>query len=106
MSLNTAERLRTSAELKNNLALSGLTLHEVAEDLRFTPERLQSTLEAGTTADPVDVWQLRDYLDQALRDAGGQPASCSALTGRARLKARMWFSLRDAPRHVSRPPDL
>ncbi|MCM2393236.1 DUF2316 family protein [Streptomyces albipurpureus] len=101
MTLNPAERHQTSEELKSNLALSGLTSREVATDLHFTPHRLHSTLQADPAADPVDVWQLRDYLEQAARDAGHQPTAYTVLTKRSRLLARMWFSLREAPRHKS-----
>ncbi|GAA2972881.1 DUF2316 family protein [Streptomyces enissocaesilis] len=99
MTLNDAERRQTSDELQTNFALSGLTTAEVAADLHFTPQRLHSALEADPTCDPVDVWQLRDYLIQAVRDAGHQPAPFTVLTQRSRLKARVWFSLRKAPRH-------
>lgn len=93
MSLNDAERRRTSDELKSNFALSGLTSTEVAADLQFTPKRLQSTLEA--TGDPVDVWELRDYLEHAAKDAGEQPIPYSVLTEQSRLLARRWFRLRE-----------
>ncbi|MFB7085728.1 DUF2316 family protein [Streptomyces sp. NPDC056296] len=99
MTLNDTERHRTSDELKSNLDLSGLTMAEVAADLHFTPQRLRSTLDTDLACDPVDVWQLRDYLDQAVRDTGGRPAPYTVLTRGSRLKARMWFSLRKAPRH-------
>ncbi|MGI8589478.1 MAG: DUF2316 family protein [Nakamurella sp.] len=100
MSLNDTERRRTSDELKSNLELSGLTFSEVAEDLDFSPERLQSGLDVGDAVDPVDIWQLRDYLEHAALDAGLRPAAYTVLTSRSRLAARMWFGLREAPRHV------
>ncbi|WP_329124698.1 DUF2316 family protein [Streptomyces sp. NBC_01465] len=97
MSLNATERLRTSEELKTNLRLSGLTPGEAAADLHFTPRRLRDALDASS--DPADVWQLRDYLEHAARDAGQHPTPYTVLTDRARLLARAWFSLRKAPRH-------
>ncbi|MFJ6695302.1 DUF2316 family protein [Streptomyces sp. NPDC091272] len=99
MSLNDAERHRTCEEFAQNLALARLTPHEAAADLGFAPERLRRTLDAASTSDPVDVWQLRDYLRQAVVDSGGTPVRHTVLTERSRLKARMWFSLRRAPRH-------
>jgi hypothetical protein len=84
---------------KPNLALSGLTRLQVATDLRFTPQRLRSTLDVDHANDLVDVWQLRDYLEQAVRDAGHQPVPYTVLSRRSRLKARLWFSSRKAPRH-------
>jgi len=104
MTLNDAESRRTSGELTTNLGLSGLTTSEVAGDLCFTLERLQSALAVADGADPVDVWELRDYLEQAARDAGRQPAGYTVLTDRSRHLARTWFRLRKAPRHVFATP--
>lgn len=104
MTLNPTERRRTSEELKRNLAVSGLTRAEAAVDLQFTPERLQSALDVADTADPVDIGQLRDYLEQAVRDGGRTPVGYSVLTSRSRLLARVWFRLRDAPRHAFAAP--
>ncbi|MGW0854402.1 DUF2316 family protein [Streptomyces sp. NPDC002690] len=103
MSLNESERRRTEAELRKNLALCGLTAEEVAADLGVTPEEVRRTLDVTERTDPVEVWRLRDYLDQAVRDAGGRPAPFTVLTGRARLAARTWFTLREAPRHDFTP---
>ncbi|QKW25857.1 DUF2316 family protein [Streptomyces seoulensis] len=100
MSLNDAERRRTSQELKANLAASGLSAREAAEDLGFAPERLRSALDVGPSGDPVDVWELRDYLDQAVRDTGRAPVPWTVLTEPARHLAREWFPLREAPRHT------
>ena len=101
MSLTTKQQDRTSKELKANLQLSGLTGAQVAADLKFTPSRLQDTLDLTAGSHPVDVWQLRDYLDQAVRDAGLEPAPFSVLTEQSRALARMWFRLRPAPRHIA-----
>lgn len=56
-------------------------------------------------AGPAEVWQLRDYLDQAVRDAGGRPVPFTVLTDRARHLARVWFTLPQAPRHDFTPGD-
>ncbi|WP_326655898.1 DUF2316 family protein [Streptomyces sp. NBC_00385] len=77
MTLNAAERHRTGEEFAQNLALTGLSPHEVAADLAFTPERLRRTLDVAPASYAVDVWQLRDYLQQAVLDAGGTPVSHS-----------------------------
>ncbi|MEV1019486.1 DUF2316 family protein [Streptomyces sp. NPDC050264] len=100
MTLNPAERHRTSEELLDNLARSGLELHDVAADLGRTRERLRGTLDVDPASDPGDVWQLRDYLRQAVLDAGGAPTPYTVLTDRSRGMARVWFRLRKAPRHV------
>ncbi|WSI67626.1 DUF2316 family protein [Streptomyces sp. NBC_01336] len=64
------------------------------------PVRLRQTLDVDPVSDPVDVWQLRDHLQQAVLDAGGTPVPYSVLSDRSRLRARPWFRLRSAPRHV------
>jgi hypothetical protein len=100
MSLNSEEQRRTSAELRQNLEFSGLSAADAASDLDFTAARLESTLALDYASDPVDVWQLRDYLEQAVRDAGHTPIAFTVLTESSRLSARGWFRLREAPRHV------
>jgi hypothetical protein len=71
--LTEAEQRRTSDELNSNLGLAG--------------------------ADPVDVRQLRDYLEQAVCDARRAPVSFPVLTEDARARAHQWFSLREPLRH-------
>ena len=105
MSLNAAERRRTSEELHQNLALSGLTEQAVADELGYSLTRLRAAL-AVEDADPVDVWQLRDQLERAVLDAGAVPVVYSVLTEDARGAARMWFRLRPAPRREAVRPLL
>ncbi|MYT69204.1 MULTISPECIES: DUF2316 family protein [unclassified Streptomyces] len=102
MSLNAEERRRTAEELRHNLTLTALTDQQVAADLEWTPARLTTTLDIEN-ADPVDVWQLRDYLAQAVRDTGHEPVPFTVLTDRSRTMARAWFALRTAPRHDFTP---
>ncbi|MFE6888279.1 DUF2316 family protein [Streptomyces sp. NPDC057694] len=102
MSLNAEERHRTGKELRSNLALTGLTDQQIAADLEWTPGRLTNALDIEG-ADPVDVWQLRDYLAQTVRDAGRDPVPFTVLTDRSRVMARAWFGLRTAPRHDFTP---
>lgn len=98
MSLSEAERLRTSRELQDNLARSGLTTAQVAADLRYSLSRLQATLALFAGNDPADVWQLRDYLEQVVRDTGGEASPFTVLTESSRSAAQVWFHLRPAPR--------
>ena len=98
MSLNDAERVRTRRELQRNLELSGLTTSQVAADLGMSLHRMEDTFALGGQSDPADVWQLRDYLEQVVRDVGGQPATFTVLTEQSRAAARVWFTLRPAPR--------
>jgi hypothetical protein len=99
MSLNPDQLRRTREELRANLERTGLAEAEVLSDLQWTPERLDAALRSTGSSDPVDVWQLRDYLEMAVRDAGGTPVPFSTLTSANRIRARLWFRLRRAPRH-------
>ena len=98
MSLTPVELARTRDELHANLALTGLTTEQIGADLGCAPATVESALDPGT-GDPVDVWLLRDYLEQAVRDAGRTPVPFTILTDQAKLRARRWFPLREAPRH-------
>lgn len=99
MSLNRAEQTITSHELHANLALCGLSAEAVASDLGWSTDRLEHTLAVDGPSDPVDVWELRDYLEQTVEAYGHESIPFTVLTSSARTKARMWFSLRRPPRH-------
>jgi hypothetical protein len=99
MSLNDAERRRTAAELRQALDRSGLGLDEVAADLSMTRDRVTRVLNVAS-AESVDVWQLRDYLQQAIADQGFETVRFTVLTESSRTAARQWFRLRAAPRHT------
>ncbi len=99
MSLDDGERRRTGEELRRNRELSGLTEAEIAADLGLAPEEVRGILAMTGVADPADVWLLRDYLEQAVRDAGKEPLPFTVLTERDRPRAERWFGLRAAPRH-------
>jgi pyridoxine 4-dehydrogenase len=99
MSLNDAETARTAAELQENFDRSTLTLAEAAADLVITEGELRALLSVENV-DPAAVWQLRDYLEQAVTDDGGEPAPFTILTEDNRRKAQGWFTLREAPRHA------
>lgn len=101
MSLNTEELARTRSELRANLDLAGLTTAQVATDLDWSADRVHTALHSTRPSDPVDVWQLRDYLEYAVRDAGRTPIPFTILTSRNRIMAHRWFNLRTAPRHNS-----
>lgn len=91
MSLNPAQRLRTSEELRANLRLCGAAPARLAEQLGFTAERLADTLEVNDRSEPSDVWLLRDRLDGLVRARGAGPVRYSVLTEQARRAAATWF---------------
>lgn len=103
MSLDQEELRRTRQELRANFELSGLTGAEVDADLGFGPDRLDNVLGLAGDHTPEEVWLLRDYLDQAIRDQGRDPVPFTVLTEQSRVRARSWFSLRPAPHHDFAP---
>lgn len=99
MSLNSFEQATTSEQLKLNLALTGLSHGQLTADLGYSADRLAAAL-AVDSADPVDVWELRDYLTNAVIDSGNRPVPFTVLTNASRRQAAIWFQLRIAPRHA------
>lgn len=97
--LNRQEIAATRDELARNADLTGLTPAQIAADLGFTEKHLEQAMTLDRVSDPADVWQLRDYLEQAVRDGGGTPVHFTVLTEASRSPARNWFRLRPAPRH-------
>jgi hypothetical protein len=93
MSLNDEQREGTRRELLRNLELCGLATDALASELGFSPARLKVTLNVEPDSDPVDVWMLRDVLENAVRAAGGTPERHSVLTETARADAQRWFGL-------------
>lgn len=97
MSLS-AETLRQARiELVAALEQSGLSRAEVAADLGFTEEGLAAAVAVDRGADPVEVWMVRDYLEQAARDRGAEPYPHTVLTEELRIAALKWFDLRQPP---------
>ncbi|WP_417215597.1 DUF2316 family protein [Arthrobacter sp.] len=97
MTLKPAERQATGEQLAANFERSGLSREQVCEDLEFTEDELDASLELREMVDPVDVWVLRDYLELAVRQAGADPVEYTVLTEEARTEAYKWYVLRDAP---------
>lgn len=90
----------TSQELAANLALTGLSVEQVADDLDLAPDYVAGLIAMSGAQDPADVWLLRDYLEKAVLDAGATPQPFTVLTEPSRHLASRWFRLREAPRHV------
>jgi hypothetical protein len=79
MTLNPKQRQKTSEELISNFEISGLSNAEVQQDLGFSPEQLDETLQVGPGSSRGDVLRLRDYLDRKVLEAGEEPFPYSLL---------------------------
>lgn len=99
MSLNIFQRRAVTRTLLSDLARSGLTREEAATDLNITTDQLDHALRMAPGGDPTHIWLVRDYLHQAVIDAGGEPAEHTVLTEASRSKARQWFPMTLPPRH-------
>lgn len=94
MSLNSTERARTAAELSANLTASGLTMDELRTRTGLGASRLEAAL-AVRMANPADVWLVRDVLEAAVKENGGEFTPFSVLTDDMRAAAAAWFGIRD-----------
>ena len=97
--LTHAQTRATRDELLANLDLSGLDRESLGAAVGFDPERLDRTLQMRK-ADPSDVWLLRDFLDQVIRDRGRTPRPWTVLINHD--IARQWFTIYPTP---PTPPD-
>lgn len=95
MSLSTEQRRRTSVELRANLQLSGLTVHDLATQLDLEAAEVERTLNVAPGARPELVWLLRDHLETAARAHGVQPHPYTHLPEHMRAAASTWFPMRD-----------
>ncbi|WBU37758.1 DUF2316 family protein [Homoserinibacter sp. YIM 151385] len=103
MSLNAEERERTSRELRQGLSALGLDRVRLARQLGWSEARVESVLAVDPASDPVDVWELRDFLVETATSRGSKPAPFTVLTPSARVRAGAWFALRRPPRCI---PDI
>lgn len=100
MSLSYKQRAAVRDEFAANLSRSGLRADEVEYDLGFTSRRLRAALRLRLPTSGTDIWLVRDYLEQAVIDSGGEPVQYTVLTESSRALARGWFPLVPAPRHA------
>lgn len=87
---------RTAQDLQRHLPAAGLSRADLARWLGLTTDELDAVLAMDGRADPVQVWLVRDALDQAVREAGGDP-TWSVLTDAARRQGQRWFRLVAVP---------
>ncbi len=73
MSLTEKQLLIASKELNLHLELLGYDEDKIMSDLKFTKEQLHNTLELNRNSQPVDVWILKDYLEEKLVLEGKVP---------------------------------
>lgn len=78
MSLSTAQLRQTSAELNEDLRISGLAPEQICTALHISQPELDAVLSLSGES-PTAVWRVRDYLEEKIRQQGKTPCPYSAL---------------------------
>jgi hypothetical protein len=73
MSLNAQQMKVVSGELYKNYELLKGDEKVILSQLEFTPKELHDSLEMNRDSNGYDVWKLRDYLVDKLREQGKKP---------------------------------
>ena len=87
MSLSNEQLEITSREMKSNFKKSGLTLEEIAEDLKTTPEYVEDLLNLNPKR-IEDPWILRNYLIRVLNE---KSIEITPFTVLAVESEKVWF---------------
>ena len=87
MSLTLKQQEDTKRELKENFEKAGLSLAQVAADLRTSPEYIDQILQLKSRRHD-DTWILKNYLYEKVKKVGKVPADYTALLGNCR---NYWF---------------
>jgi len=77
-----------SNELYLNYELFNGEEHVILSELEFSPKQLHDSLEMDGNSNGYDVWKLRDYLIDKLKEQGKEPYPFSI------LKENIWFPYR------------
>lgn len=86
MSLNKSEKKITSEELITNYKKADLDEKQVLLDLNFTSKQLHEALTVSDETNGFDVWKLKDYIDDKLKERNIKPNPYSI------LKNNIWYS--------------
>ena len=95
MSLNPEQRRTTADEFTENLSRAGLTLEQAQARSSLSEQRFSAAISVSPDAHPVDVWAVRDLLEDLVEEAGGTSVEHSVLNDKARSAAQVWFGIPD-----------
>ena len=87
MSLTDAQIENTKFELKSNFEKSGLTIDEIAQKLKTTPEYIEELFNLNPRR-LEDTWILRNYLIEVLDEKSIEITPFTALVGKSE---NYWF---------------
>ena len=80
MSLSYEEIENTKKELKSNFDKSGLTVEEIADKIKTTPEYVEDLFNINPRR-PEDTWILKNYLIEVLNEKSVEVTPFTALRG-------------------------
>ncbi|WP_303325361.1 DUF2316 family protein [Actinomyces radicidentis] len=96
MSINTAQRRQTSAELTALRASLPVSDEALASRLGWTVPELNQNLDMDVD-DPREAWRLRDFLIAVAQEKGVAVPEFSTLKDERRADAVGWFGSWDVP---------
>ncbi|CVI68419.1 hypothetical protein NDGK_01207 [Clostridiales bacterium CHKCI001] len=79
MSLSVEKKITTSRELRRNYKILGMDPQLIQNDLGFTEQMLLDTLNVTSSTTGVNIWKLRDYMNDKIKEQGKKPAPYSIL---------------------------
>jgi hypothetical protein len=80
MSLSKKQKIQTIREFEENVALTELTLEEIALEVGTNAANLEQIMQLACESFE-DPWIVRNYLIEKLTDMGKEPIPFSALRG-------------------------
>ncbi len=78
--LNAQQKRQNSVELKENFRILGFAPERIQADLGLSEKELQVTLDVGPRENATNVWRLRDYMEDKIKEQGKTPHPYTILT--------------------------
>jgi len=70
MSLTKSELTQTRTEMARNYEQLNMPPSDIQKALNFSPLNLKNVLEVVPDYNPTNIWKLRDYLEEKLKEPG------------------------------------
>lgn len=80
MSLSTREIEQTRIEMAKNFEILEMSPEAIEEALGFSSLDFKNALEVAPRYNPTNVWKLRDYMEEKIKEQGKVPYPFSILT--------------------------
>jgi len=80
VSLSIKEIDQTRIEMAENFEILGMSPEEIEKELGFSPLDFKNALGVIPHYNPTNVWKLRDYMEEKIKEQGKTPYPFSILT--------------------------